>query len=144
LWDFDSAIPRFESWRPSHSLRRVITDPKYGVKSGDYQLGLAGLAVTRMQQGGIARCGYEVQPVLPGYVKPYVKHNKHDAANAEAVCEAVPPLSMRCAPEPAPAQAGVGAKKRPSDRTKKLEIKKLTLTVRGRTRETNVCEGKTS
>jgi transposase len=25
----------------------------------------------------------------PGYVKPYVKRNKHDAADAKAVCEAV-------------------------------------------------------
>ena len=34
----------------------------------------------------------------PGYVKPYVKRNKHDAADAEAVCEAVRRPSMRFVP----------------------------------------------
>jgi len=33
-----------------------------------------------------------------GYVKPYVKRNKHDAADAEAVCEAVRRPSMRVVP----------------------------------------------
>jgi transposase len=34
----------------------------------------------------------------PGYVKPYVKRNKHDAADAEAVCAAVRRPSMRFVP----------------------------------------------
>ena len=34
----------------------------------------------------------------PGYVKPYVKRNKHDAADAEAVCEVVRRPSMRFVP----------------------------------------------
>ena len=33
----------------------------------------------------IARCGHDVRLMPPGYVKPYVKRNKHDAADAEAV-----------------------------------------------------------
>ena len=32
----------------------------------------------------------------PAYLKPYVKAQKHDAVDAEAICEAV---SFRCAPE---------------------------------------------
>ena len=34
----------------------------------------------------------------PQYVKPYVKTNKHDAADAEACCEAVQRRSMRFVP----------------------------------------------
>ena len=33
----------------------------------------------------IARCGHDVRLMPPGYVKPYVKRNKNDAADAEAV-----------------------------------------------------------
>ena len=34
----------------------------------------------------------------PGYVKAYVKRNKNDAADAEAICEAVTRPSMRFVP----------------------------------------------
>src|SRR5262245_7625978 len=34
--------------------------------------------------------GHEVRLMLPAYVKPYVKRGKTDAADAEAICEAVP------------------------------------------------------
>lgn len=34
----------------------------------------------------------------PGYVKPYVKRNKNDAADAEAICEAVTRPNMRFVP----------------------------------------------
>ena len=34
----------------------------------------------------------------PAYVKPYVKRQKNDAADAEAICEAVTRASMRCVP----------------------------------------------
>ena len=33
--------------------------------------------------------------MAPQFVKPYVKTNKHDAADAEAICEAVTRPSMR-------------------------------------------------
>jgi transposase len=46
----------------------------------------------------ITRCGHDVRLMPPGYVKPYVKRNKHDAADAEAVCEAVRRPSMRFVP----------------------------------------------
>ena len=32
---------------------------------------------------------HTVRLIPPQYVKPYVKHNKTDAADAEAICEAV-------------------------------------------------------
>ncbi len=42
--------------------------------------------------------GHEVVVVPPQYVKPYVKRNKNDAADAEAICEAMSRPTMRFVP----------------------------------------------
>src|SRR6202011_1140098 len=42
--------------------------------------------------------GHEVRLIPPQYVKPYVKRGKNDAADAEALCEAVTRPSMRYVP----------------------------------------------
>ena len=42
--------------------------------------------------------GHEVRLMPPAYVKAYVKRNKNDAADAEAICEAVTRPSMRFVP----------------------------------------------
>lgn len=42
--------------------------------------------------------GHTVKLMAPQFVKPYVKTNKHDVADAEAVCEAVSRPSMRFVP----------------------------------------------
>jgi transposase len=42
--------------------------------------------------------GYEVRIMPPSYVKPYVKRGKTDAADAEAICEAVTRPTMRFVP----------------------------------------------
>lgn len=42
--------------------------------------------------------GHEVKLISPQFVKPYVKSNKHDAADAEAICEAVTRPTMRFVP----------------------------------------------
>jgi transposase len=39
--------------------------------------------------------GHEVKLMPPAYVKPYVKRQKNDMADAEAICEAVPRPTMR-------------------------------------------------
>ena len=39
--------------------------------------------------------GHSVRPMPPAYVKPYVKRQKNDAADAEAICEAVTRANMR-------------------------------------------------
>jgi len=43
----------------------------------------------------IAALGHTVKLMAPAYVKPYVKRGKTDAANAEAICEAVTRPTMR-------------------------------------------------
>ena len=42
--------------------------------------------------------GHTVRLMAPQFVKPYVKTNKNDAADAEAICEAVSRPSMRFVP----------------------------------------------
>jgi len=42
--------------------------------------------------------GHTVQLIPPQYVKPFVKRNKNDAADAEAICEAVSRPTMRFVP----------------------------------------------
>jgi transposase len=46
----------------------------------------------------LAKLGHTVRLMPPQYVKPYVKTNKHDAADAEACCEAVQRHGMRFVP----------------------------------------------
>ena len=43
----------------------------------------------------LIRLGHEVRLMPPAYVKPYVKRGKTDAADAEAICEAVTRPTMR-------------------------------------------------
>jgi transposase len=46
----------------------------------------------------IAKLGHEVRLMPPQYVRPYVKRNKNDATDAEAICEAVGRPTMRFVP----------------------------------------------
>ena len=51
--------------------------------------------------------GHTVKLIAPQFVKPYVKTNKHDAADAEAICEAVARPNMRFVPVKNTEQQGV-------------------------------------
>jgi transposase len=51
--------------------------------------------------------GHEVRLMPAQYVKPYVKRSKNDAADAEAICEAVTRPTMRFVPAKTPEQQSV-------------------------------------
>jgi transposase len=51
--------------------------------------------------------GHDVRLIPPSYVKPYVKRQKNDAADAEAICEAVTRPAMRFVPVKTEAQQSV-------------------------------------
>lgn len=55
----------------------------------------------------ITAIGHEVRLIPPAYVKPYVKRQKNDAADAEAICEAVSRPNMRFVPIKSPEQQSV-------------------------------------
>ena len=55
----------------------------------------------------LVRLGHTVRLVPPQYVKPYVKRNKTDAADAETICEAVGRPNMRFVPVKTREQQGI-------------------------------------
>ena len=58
-------------------------------------VGLEACATAHHWARELQAVGHDVRLMPPQYVKPYVKRNKHDAADAEAICEAVRRPSMR-------------------------------------------------
>ena len=58
-------------------------------------VGMEACATSHHWAREIAALGHEVRLMPPRYVKPYVKRNKNDAADAEAICEAVTRPTMR-------------------------------------------------
>ena len=78
------------------------------VRRGEMEKFFAGLPATRV---GLEACGashhwarvlrglgHEVVLLPPQYVKPYIKRGKNDAADAEAICEAMSRPGMRFVP----------------------------------------------
>ncbi len=55
----------------------------------------------------IRELGHDVRLLPPAYVRPYVKRGKNDAADAEAICEAVTRPTMRFVPVKTAEQQGV-------------------------------------
>lgn len=55
----------------------------------------------------LTELGHEVKLMPPSYVKPYLKRQKNDAADAEAICEAVTRPTMRFVEVKSPEQQSV-------------------------------------
>ncbi len=70
-------------------------------------VGLEACATAHHWAREIEKLGHEVRLMPPRYVKPYVKRNKNDAADAEAICEAVQRPTMRFVPIKSPEQQSV-------------------------------------
>jgi hypothetical protein len=72
--------------------------------------------------------GHTVRLMPPAYVKPYVKRQKNDATDAEAICEAVTRANMRFVPTKAPEQQGCLM----LHRTRRLFIRQQTAVIKVR------------
>jgi transposase len=70
-------------------------------------IGMEACATSHYWAREIAALGHDVRLIPPAYVKPYVKRQKNDAADAEAICEAVTRPAMRFVPVKTEAQQSV-------------------------------------
>ena len=67
-------------------------------------VGIEACATSHHWSRELQALGHTVRLIPPAYVKPYVKRQKNDAADAEAICEAVQRPSMRFVPTKTPEQ----------------------------------------
>src|SRR4029453_1139852 len=89
-------------------------------------MGLEACASAHYWARELGALGHTVRLMPPAYVKAYVKRGKTDAADAEAICEAVTRPTMRFVPVKTEAQqAGL------------VELKVRDMLVRQRTQTTN-------
>jgi transposase len=79
------------------SLRRAQVIPFFS-KLAPCLIGMEACGTSHYWARELASLGHEVRLMPPAYVKPYVKRGKSDAADAEAICEAVTRPTMRFVP----------------------------------------------
>ena len=72
-------------------------------------VGMEACATAHYWAREIAKLGHEVRLMTPRFVRPYVKGNKNDASDAEAICEAVRRPTMRFVAVKSPAQQDLQA-----------------------------------
>ena len=73
----------------------------------------------------IAALGHDVRLMPPSYVKAYVRRQKNDAADAEAICEAVGRPTMRFVPVKSAERQGVLV----LHRTRELLVRQRTMLI---------------
>jgi len=71
------------------------------------RVGIEACATAHYWARELGRLGHDVRLMPPSYVKPYVKRQKNDAADAEAICEAVCRPTMRFVEAKSPEQQSV-------------------------------------
>ena len=70
-------------------------------------IGIEACATAHHWARELIKLGQQVRLMPPSYVKPYVKRQKNDAADAEAICEAVTRPTMRFVEVKSPEQQSV-------------------------------------
>jgi transposase len=65
-------------------------------------VGIEACASSHHWSGELQVVGHSARLVPPAYVKPYVKRQKNDMADAEAICKAVTMANMRFVPTKTP------------------------------------------
>ena len=75
-------------------LRRAQVLPFFA-KQPACLVGIEACATAHYWARELGALGHQVRLMPPSYVKPYVKRQKNDAADAEAICEAVTRPTMR-------------------------------------------------
>ena len=88
-------------------------------------VGIEACASSHYWSRALQALGHSVRLMPPVYVKPYVKRQKNDMADAEAICEAVTRANMRFVPtKTAEQQSGLVL-----DRTRHLFIRQQTSVI---------------
>jgi transposase len=70
-------------------------------------IGVEACATAHYWARELSALGHEVRLMQASYIKPYVKRQKNDAADAEGICEAVSRPNMRFVPVKSPEQQSV-------------------------------------
>ena len=79
------------------ALKRDQVAPFFG-KLGPCLIGMEACGSAHHWARKLEKLGHTVKLMAPQFVKPYVKTNKNDMADAEAICEAVARPNMRFVP----------------------------------------------
>lgn len=90
-------------------------------------VGIEACATAHYWARELGALGHQVRLVPPSYVKAYLKRGKNDAADAEAICEAVTRPNMRFVPVKSAEQQGVLV----LHRARELLVRQRTMLVNG-------------
>lgn len=112
------------SVRLRRKLRRSDVLPFFK-ELGPCLVGMEACATAHYWARSIMALGHRVKLMPPTYVKPYVKRQKNDAADAEAICEAVTRPTMRFVPVKGEEQQGILV----LHRTRELLIRQRTMLI---------------
>jgi len=88
-------------------------------------IGIEACAASHHWSRELAKLGHTVRLIPPRYVKPYVKSQKNDATDAEAICEAVTRPNMRFVPTKTKEQQSILM----LHRTRHLLVRQRTATI---------------